>query len=80
MSIADQKISVAIVVKICFFLASLLGVWYHNKYSVEALTEKVQKLEDSHNSFNIQVIETNIRYNREHIDRLEQELKNKRDK
>jgi bacterioferritin (cytochrome b1) len=55
-------------------------VWYHNKYSVEALTEKVQKLEESHNSFNIQVIETNIRYNREHIDRLEQELKNKRDK
>jgi hypothetical protein len=80
MSIADQKISVAIVVKICFFLASLLGVWYHNKYSVENLNAKVQKLEENYNSFNIQVIETNIRYNREHIDRLEQELKNKRDK
>jgi hypothetical protein len=80
MSIADQKISLAIVVKICFFLASLLGVWYHNKYSVETLNAKVQKLEENYNSFNIQVIETNIRYNREHIDRLEQELKNKRDK
>lgn len=80
MSIADQKISVAIVVKICFFLASILGVWYHNKYSVEALTEKVKKLQSCQDKYNIEVIKNNIQYNRLHIDKLEEELKNKRDK
>jgi len=80
MSIVDQKISVAVVVKICFFLGSLLGVWYHNKYEVESLTEKVKKLQACQDKYNIEVIKTNIQYNRLHIDRLEQELKSKLDK
>lgn len=80
MSIADQKISLTIVVKICVFLGSLLGVWYHNKYEVESLNEKVKALQEIHNKYNIEVIKTDVKYNRLHIDRLEQELKSKRDK
>lgn len=53
MSIADQKISLAIVVKICVFLGSLLGVWYHNKYEVESLNEKVKALQEIHNKYSI---------------------------
>ena len=80
MSIVDQKISLTIVVKICIFLGSLLGVWYHNKYEVESLNEKVKILQEIHNKYNIEVIKTNIQYNRLHIDRLEQELRSKKDK
>ena len=80
MSIADQKISLTIVVKICIFLGAILGVWYHNKYEVESLNEKVKKLQACQDKYNIEVIKNNIQYNRLHIDRLEQELRSKKDK
>lgn len=80
MSIADQKISLAVVVKICFFLGSLLGVWYHNKYEVESLNEKVKALEEIHKTYNIEVIKTDVRYNRLHIDKLEKAIDKKRNK
>ena len=80
MDIANQKISVAVVIKICFFICSLLGVWYHNKYEVESLNEKVKKIQEHQESYNIQVIKQEIKYNRLHIDRLEKQLDNKRDK
>jgi hypothetical protein len=80
MDIANQKISIAIVVKLFVFICSLLGVWYHNKYEVESLNEKVKKIQEHQESYNIQVIEQNIQYNRLHIDRLEKQLQNKKDK
>ena len=80
MSIPDQKISLTLVVKICVFLGSLLGVWYHNKYEVESLTEKVETLQEIHKRYNIEVIKTDVKYNRLHIDKLEKAIDKKRNK
>ena len=80
MSIADQKISLAIVVKICVFLGSLLGVWYHNKYEVESLNEKVKALQEINNKYSIEVIKTDVKYNRIHINKLEMAIDKKRNK
>ncbi len=80
MDIVDQKRSLAVVVKICVFICSILGVWYHTKYQVDSLNEKVDELRSYQKDYNIQVIENDVRYNREHIDRLEKILESKRDK
>tara|TARA_R100000734_G_C3297055_1_gene88105 strand:- start:343 stop:597 length:255 start_codon:yes stop_codon:yes gene_type:complete len=76
----DQKISVAVVVKVVIFVSSLLGVWYNTKYQVDSLTEKVNELKKQSKDFNIQVIKNDVKYNREHIDRLEKELQKKKNK
>ena len=52
--IMEQKISIAVVIKVMFFLCSLLGVWYSTKYQVDSLTEKVIELKSHHKSFNIE--------------------------
>lgn len=80
MSIADQNISLTLVVKICVFLGSLLGVWYHNKYEVESLNEKVKALQEIHKKYNIEVIKTDVNYNRIHINKLEKAIDRKRNK
>ena len=37
----EQKISIAVVVKVIVFVCSILGVWYNTKYQVDSLNEKV---------------------------------------
>ncbi len=76
----EQKISIAVVVKLIVFISSLLGIWYNTKYQIDSLTEKVQELKNESKDYNIQVIENDVRYNREHIDRLEKILESKKDK
>ena len=78
MSIVDQKISLAVVVKICVFVCSLLGVWYNTKHQVDSLNEKVDELRSYQKDYNIQVIKNDVKYNREHIDRLEKISESKR--
>ncbi len=78
--IMEQKISIAVVIKVMFFLCSLLGVWYSTKYQVDSLTEKVMELKSQNKKFNIEVIKNDVKYNREHIDRLEKELQKKQNK
>tara|TARA_Y100000389_G_C17404394_1_gene487223 strand:- start:888 stop:1148 length:261 start_codon:yes stop_codon:yes gene_type:complete len=78
--IMEQKISIAVVIKVMFFLCSLLGVWYSTKYQVDSLTEKVIELKSQNKKFNIEVIKNDVKYNREHIDRLEKELQKKQNK
>ena len=62
MDIVDQKISLAVVVKICVFICSILGVWYHTKYQVDSLNEKVDELRSYQKDYNIQVIENDVKY------------------
>jgi len=76
----EHKISIAVVVKLIIFISSLLGIWYNTKYQIDSLTEKVIELKNESKDYNIQVIENDVRYNREHIDRLEKMLESKRDK
>ena len=76
----EQKISLAVVIKVVVFVSSLLGVWYNTKYQVDSLTEKVEELRSQNRNFNIEVIKNDIKYNREHIDRLENELSKKQNK
>lgn len=76
----DQKISIAVVVKVVIFISSLLGVWYNTKYQVDSLTEKVNELKSQSKNFNIEVIKNDVRYNRLHIDKLEKELEKKKNK
>ena len=78
--IMEQKISLAVVIKVVVFVSSLLGVWYNTKYQVDSLTEKVEELRSQNRNFNIEVIKNDIKYNREHIDRLENELGKKQNK
>tara|TARA_B100000497_G_C7586846_1_gene353026 strand:+ start:543 stop:803 length:261 start_codon:yes stop_codon:yes gene_type:complete len=78
--IMEQKISLAVVIKVVVFVSSLLGVWYNTKYQVDSLTEKVEELRSQNRNFNIEVIKNDIKYNREHIDRLENELSKKQNK
>jgi hypothetical protein len=78
--IMEQKISLAVVIKVVVFVSSLLGVWYNTKYQVDSLTEKVEELRSQNRNFNIEVIKNDIKYNREHIDRLETELGKKQNK
>jgi hypothetical protein len=76
----EQKISLAVVIKMIVFTCSLLGVWYNTKYQVDSLTEKVQELKTQSRNYNIQVIQNDVNYNRIHIDKLEKELQKKQDK
>ena len=78
--IMEQKISLAVVIKVVVFVSSLLGVWYNTKYQVDSLSEKVEELRSQNRNFNIEVIKNDIKYNREHIDRLENELSKKQNK
>lgn len=71
----EQKVSVSLVVKVIFFLCSILAVWYNAKHQVDSLSEKVIELKEESKTFNIEVIKNDIKYNREHIDRLEERLK-----
>ena len=73
----DQKISVSLVIKVIFFLCSILAVWYNAKHQVDSLSEKVTELKEESKTFNIEVIKNDIKYNREHIDRLEADLNKK---
>ena len=41
----EYKLKIGDVVKVVIFVSSLLGMWYSTKYQVDALTEKVSKLE-----------------------------------
>jgi hypothetical protein len=76
----EQKISIAVVVKVMVFLCSLLGVWYSTKYQVDSLSEKVYELKSQSKNFNIEVIKNDVKYNRIHIDKLEKELEKKKNK
>ena len=76
----EQKISLAVVIKMIVFTCSLLGVWYNTKYQVDSLTEKVQELKTQSKNYNIQVIQNDVNYNRLHIDKLEKELQKKQNK
>jgi len=76
----EQKISLAVVIKMIVFTCSLLGVWYNTKYQVDSLTEKVQELKTQSRNYNIQVIQNDVNYNRLHIDKLEKELQKKQNK
>ncbi len=76
----EQKISLAVVIKMIVFTCSLLGVWYNTKYQVDSLTEKVQELKAQSRNYNIQVIQNDVNYNRLHIDKLEKELQKKQNK
>lgn len=76
----DQKISVAVVVKVLIFMSSILGVWYNTKYQVDSLTEKVLEIKSQNKKFNIEVIKNDVNYNRLHINRLEEELEKKKNK
>jgi hypothetical protein len=71
----EQKVSVSLVVKVIFFLCSILAVWYNAKHQVDSLSEKVIELKEESKTFNIEVIKNDIKYNREHIDRIEGRLK-----
>lgn len=76
----EQKISIAVVVKVIVFVCSILGVWYNTKYQVDSLNEKVYELKSQSKNFNIEVIKNDVRYNRIHIDKLEKELEKKKNK
>ena len=76
----EQKISIAVVVKVIVFVCSILGVWYNTKYQVDSLNEKVYELKSQSKNFNIEVIKNDVRYNRMHIDKLEKELEKKKNK
>jgi hypothetical protein len=78
--ILEQKISLTVVVKLVLFIGSMSGVWYNTKYQIDSLTEKVEELKQRDKSFNVEVIKNDVKYNREHIDRLEKELSNKANK
>lgn len=76
----EQKISIAVVVKVIVFVCSILGVWYNTKYQVDSLNEKVYDLKSQSKNFNIEVIKNDVKYNRIHIDKLEKELEKKKNK
>ena len=76
----EQKISIAVVVKVIVFVCSILGVWYNTKYHVDSLNEKVYDLKSQSKNFNIEVIKNDVKYNRIHIDKLEKELEKKKNK
>lgn len=78
--ILEQKISLTVVVKLVLFIGSMSGVWYNTKYQIDSLTEKVEELKQKDKSFNVEVIKNDVKYNREHIDRLEKELAKKANK
>jgi len=76
----EQKISIAVVVKVIVFVCSILGVWYNTKYQVDSLNEKVYDLKSQSKNFNIEVIKNNVKNNRIHIDKLKKKLKRKKNK
>ena len=76
----EQKISIAVVVKVIVFVCSILGVWYNTKYQGDSLNEKVYDLKSQSKNFNIEVIKNDVKYNRIHIDKLEKELEKKKNK
>ena len=49
----DQKISGSLVIKVIFFLCSILAVWYNAKHQVDSLIEKVKELKEESKNFNI---------------------------
>ena len=68
----EYKLKIADVVKIVVFVGSLIGMWYSTTYQVDALTEKVLKLEHQLEETNLGVIKNDI----EHIKKGQEELKN----
>jgi hypothetical protein len=68
----EYKLKIADVVKIVVFVGSLIGMWYSTTYQVDALTEKVLKLENQLEETNLGVIKNDIEY----IKKGQEELKN----
>ena len=61
----EYKLKISDVIKVVIFVASLLGMWYSTKYQVDALTEKVSKLERQLEETNLGVIKNDIEYIKE---------------
>ena len=61
----EYKLKIADVVKIVVFVGSLIGMWYSTTYQVDALTEKVLKLEHQLEETNLGVIKNDIEYIKE---------------
>ena len=59
----EYKLKISDVIKVVIFVASLLGMWYSTKYQVDALTEKVSKLERQLEETNLGVIKNGPEYN-----------------
>jgi hypothetical protein len=72
----EYKLKISDVIKVVIFVASLLGMWYSTKYQVDALTEKVSKLERQLEETNLGVIKNDIEYIKEGQKELKDDLRN----
>jgi hypothetical protein len=61
----DLKVNLSDVIKIVIFICGLLGTWYSMKYNVDALEEKVNRLETQLEETNLGVIKNDIEYIKE---------------
>ena len=71
----EYKLKISDVIKVVIFVASLLGMWYSTKYQVDALTEKVSKLERQLEETNLGVIKNDIEYIKEGQKELKDDLR-----
>ena len=71
----EYKLKVSDVVKIVVFVGSLVGMWYSTTYQVDALTEKVSKLERQLEETNLGVIKNDIEYIKEGQKQLRDDLR-----
>ena len=71
----EYKLKIGDVVKVVIFVSSLLGMWYSTKYQVDALTEKVSKLEKQLEETNLGVIKNDIEYIKEGQKELKDDLR-----
>ena len=70
----NYKVNLSDVIKVGIFVAGLLGTWYSMKYSVDALEEKVYKLEHELEETNLGVIKNDIEYIKKGQEELKDDL------